>query len=86
MREVYGPHEIKARRPARCIQIDLDHAARPCYNPIERSCPSGARAISFRSAIPNTRRVHALAAAPEELRLHNAKVGGVMPLTLTYFR
>ena len=91
MREVYSPHEIDARWQARWIaarrgQVDLAHAARPFYNLIEFPYPSGEEIITFKSTTQNTARVHVFAAAPWGLRLHSAKVGGVMPLTLPYAR
>ena len=89
MREVYNPHEIEARWQARWAaarhsQVDLDNAARPFYNFMEFPYPSGEGFITFKSTTRNTRRVHVFAAAPWGLRLHSAKVGGVMPLTLPY--
>ena len=85
MREEYNPHEIEARWQARwiaarCGHVDLNHAARPFHNLIEFPYPSGQGFITTRF----TARVHVFAAAPWELRLHSAKVGGVMPLTLPY--
>ena len=87
MREVCNPHEIEPRWQAhwaatRRGQVDLDHAARPFYNQIEFPYPSGEGFITTRF----TSRVHIFAAAPWRLRLHSAKVGGVMPLTLPYTR
>jgi hypothetical protein len=82
MREVYNPHEIEARRS----RADLDDAARPFYNLMEFPYPSGERIIKIRFITRNTARVHVFAAAPWGLRLHSAKVGGVMPLTLSYSR
>ena len=84
MREVYNPHEIAARWQTPRRRADLDDAARPFDNLMEFPCTSGARVITCRSTIRNTARVHAFAAAPWGLRLHSAKVGGVMPLTLPY--
>jgi hypothetical protein len=89
MREVHNPHEIEARWQARWAaarrgQVDLDHAARPFYNLMEFPYPSGEGFIKFRSTTRNTPRVHVFAAAPWWLRLHRAKVGGVMLLTLPY--
>ena len=91
MREVYNPHEIEARWQARWAaarhsQVDLDNAARPFYNLMEFPYPSGEGVITFESTPRNTPRVHVFAAAPWGLRLHRAKVGGVMPLTLPYLR
>ena len=85
MREVYNPHEIEARWiAAGHSQVDLDHAARPFYKLTEFPYPSGQGFITFKSTTRNTARVHVFAAAPWVLRLHSAKVGGVMPLTLPY--
>ena len=89
MSEVYNPNEIEARllarwAAARRSQVDLDHAARPFFNLMEFPYPSGEGVIKFRSTTRNTPRVHVFAAAPWGLRLHSAKVGGVLPLTLPY--
>ena len=89
MREVHNPHEIEARWQARCgparrSQVDLDYAARPFYSLMEFCYPTDERDITFRATTRNTARVHVFAAAPWGLRLHSAKVGGVMPLTLPY--
>jgi hypothetical protein len=78
MREVHNPHEIEARWQVRWA------AARPFYNLMEFPYPSGEGFIKFRSTTQNTPRVHVFAAAPWGLRLHSAKVGGVMPLILPY--
>ena len=91
MREVYNPHEIEARWQACWIatgrsQVDLDHAARPFSNLIEFPYPSGDGVIKFKFTTGNTARARVFAATPWGLRLHSAKVGGIMPLTLLYPR
>jgi hypothetical protein len=91
MSEAYNPAEIEARWQdvwyrTGIYEPDIQRAKRPYYNLMMFPYPSAEGVIKFESTPRNTPRVHVFAAAPWGLRLHGAKVGGVMPLTLPYLR